>query len=812
MKGNSPLEKFLAFVFHSENHMDFKNIPVERQPAYTWLWNTTATREEIKKQIDEMYESGIRAFYILGEPERFRPTRRRTHLSPEYLSDEYIELVYYAFALAREKGMYTWLYNEGGFPSGMACGQVIDLRPDLIQRRVVEREYTLPAGTPYERNEDALVSFCGGIRLKEGETFSVDQKIVDLCDAPMPTDIQSDIARTETTELFLKLTHEALKARFGDAMGREVTMMFDDEAFMGTWSEGLDKLFFEKYGYDLLDYLPYVIESPSFPPETDAQRRAKIDYAMLCGDLVRENYFAVMRKWLNENGMLSVGHLDLDHSATQSRFKKYGNSLKMLREFDVPGVDVIWSQITYPDESGKSCRDPHFEANEFFPRLASSAANQQGHSVCLSESFAVYGAHVTPEEMRYIVNYQAVRGISLFNFMVISLDRKGVMCYQYRPNFIGENVGMDTLAEINDYTARVSHILQSSRPEIRTALYYPQRTICADGEFEREAAESYMALGDMLEREGVSFDIIDEDIVLGGSVENGALVCENVVYENVFVPVGAYELPEVLSKLALVNKEVTPCIKRKNQKIIARKVIFEGGDEGYFIVNTAAEAVSDVVTIESSHTPYKIDLHSGETYELPHERQGDAICFAADLLRGEGMMIFLSDRKQQAEKEIRLGEAHALTFDHAYINRAYSIKEGPHNDYFADGARPIALGAWEKHFSGEATYVFRAEGIDGGDYMLDLGEVRHSAKIFVNGKKVFEKTMPPYRLRLNDLKNGDEIQICVANTIANVCHDAELFKTAHAHDVGPYHERMITFECNAPAGGLPGEVKIIGIK
>ena len=126
--------------------MDFKNIPVERQPAYTWLWNTTATREVIKKQIDEMYESGIRAFYILGEPERFRPTRRRTHLSPEYLSDEYIDLVYYAFALAREKGMYTWLYNEGGFPSGMACGQVIDLRPDLIQRRVLEREYTLPAG------------------------------------------------------------------------------------------------------------------------------------------------------------------------------------------------------------------------------------------------------------------------------------------------------------------------------------------------------------------------------------------------------------------------------------------------------------------------------------------------------------------------------------------------------------------------------------------------------------------------------------------------------------------------------------------
>lgn len=792
--------------------MDFKNIPIERQPAYTWLWNTTVTRDKIKKQIDEMYASGIKAFYILGEPYRFRPMRRRTHLSPEYLSDEYIELVYYAFELAREKGMYTWLYNEGGFPSGMACGKILDLRPDLIQRTVSEREYTLKAGAPYEKQEDTLVSFCNGIRVDEGSIFSEDKQIVDFCDAPMPTDIQSDIARVENTELFLKLTHEALKSRFGDAMGREVTMMFDDEAYMEKWSKGLDKLFFEKFGYDILDYLPYVINSPKYSPSTDRQRRAKIDYIMLCGDLVRENYFSKTRKWLNENGMLSVGHLDLDHSAVQSKIKRYGNSLKILREFDVPGIDVIWSQISYPDGNGISCHDSFWTANEFFPRLASSAANQQGHSVCLSESFAVYGSHLTTEEMRYVVNYQAVRGISLFNFMVISLDRKGIMCHQYRPNFISENVGMDSLSEINNYTARISHILQSSRPDIKTALYYPQRTVCADGEFEREAVESYMALGDMLEREGVSFDIIDEDLVLNGRVENGALICENVIYENVFVPAGTYELPDVLNKLSFVNKELSPCIKRQNRKIIARKLIFDGGDEGYFIVNTAGEAVSDMIVLKSALTPYRIDLNSGETYHLPHERRGDEISFAVKLLRGEGIMVFLSNRKQQVAEKIQIGGAYALTFDHAFINREYSIKEGPHNDFFADGERPVGLGEWEKHFSGEVTYVFRADCIDDGDYMLDLGEVRYFAKIFVNGKKIGEKTMPPYCIRLDNLKNGSEIRICIANTIANVCYDADLFKTAPEYDIGPYHKKMITFECGAPSGGLLGEVKILKIQ
>ena len=72
--------------------------------------------------------------------------------------------------------------------------------------------------------------------------------------------------------------------------------------------------------------------------------------------------------------------------------------------------------------------------------------------------------------------------------------------------------------------------------------------------------------------------------------------------------------------------------------------------------------------------------------------------------------------------------------------------------------------------------------------------------------------MPPYRVRLDGLKNGDEIKICIANTIANVCHDAKLFETAQSHDVGPYHEHMIKLEKNAAAGGLLGDVKIIKIQ
>ena len=489
--------------------MDYKQIPVSAHPAYMWSWNTTITREGIRAQLDEMYENGIRALYVIGEGNCFRPERCRTHLSPDYLTEEYIDLLWYAYEYAKEKGMYTWLYNEGGFPSGMACGQIRAAHPELSIKGLSVRSVTLPAGQAYAPAADVLGAFADGERIRRGERMDGDKTVQEYVMASVgwdPGRIRTDNADRRNTEEFLRRTHERLLARFGDAMGADITLMFDDEAYMGTWTTDMEKIFYERCGYDICDYLPILAGKAA--PQTDAEHRAFSDYIMLCGELVRANYFIPMRDWLRAHGMRSTGHLDRDNDSMGGVVVRYGNTMETLRSFDVPGIDVIWSQITYPTE-GKSCA----EGSEFFPRTASSAARQLGHNTAMSESFAVFGAHVTPEEMRYAVNYQAVRGISLFNFMMVSYDRRGIAGYQYRPSFQGENPAMDCLTPINTYTARLSHILQNCRADVRTALYCPYRTISAGGDLMRSAAAAYDALGWELERQGVDFDIIDEALL-----------------------------------------------------------------------------------------------------------------------------------------------------------------------------------------------------------------------------------------------------------------------------------------------------------
>ena len=40
---------------------------------------------------------------------------------------------------------------------------------------------------------------------------------------------------------------------------------------------------------------------------------------------------------------------------------------------------------------------------------------------------------------------------------------------------------------------------------------------------------------------------------------------------------------------------------------------------------------------------------------------------------------------------------------------------------------------WDEGLSGEATYICRLPKLENGDYRLNLGEVRHCAKVYLNG-------------------------------------------------------------------------------
>lgn len=793
--------------------MPFITPTVRHQPVYTWLWNGVITKDGIKNRIDDMYASGIRAFYIIAEPRCFRPTMRATSLAPSYLTEDYLALLRYAHLYAKDKGMHTWLYNEGGFPSGMAAGKVAETNPDLHKKGIRRIELHLRPRQIYHPKDNTVAAFRSetGERIRDGFCSDTPAVIAEYrCeDTRRHGDniLCSDIADKRTAELFLTLTHEKIDRALPGVMGNDVVYMFDDESQMGTWTPALPRVFRETYGYEIEDYMPYLFGGK--PYDTEASVNARIDYEMLCGSLVTEHYFRTMQTWLHEHGMQSVGHLDLDHLSDGFVKKHYGNVMHMLRAFDVPGIDVIWSQISYPDANGRCM----YEGCAFYPRIASSAARQNGTDIALSESFAVYGAHVTPDEMRFAVGYQAVRGISSFNFMVMSYDKEDTLPLQYRPNFIPEYPGMTMLSEINTYTARLCAVLQSGRAHIETALYDPIRTLnalAADPKAAAEAKAEFERLGDLLEAAGVSFDIIDEEFVRSAVIKDGCLCGEHVCYRHIFTADGKYEPRDVTDILQTLDHTIVPDAKALPPTVRVRRIDrSENNETLWLFFNEGADACTFCPVMDDSRRPYRLSPDDGCLYHTASQTCSGETTLSLSLERGECAMIVFSDAEYAAVTMPKTGDGIALSdFSVRTVREVYLDGDGLRS-YTPDADDiPCQLVPWEQSFSGEMLYrtVIPAEMPHGA--VLDLGEVRYAARLSVNGVTVAEKTYPPYRVLLPALTAGDILTILVANTAANACSHTDFFDRNAPAWVGSYHAAMKVREEKMPGGGLLGPVML----
>ena len=75
-------------------------------------------------QLDEMKANGVENVCIHPMPRSFRPDSIDSSMSPDYLTPEYFEVYARVTRHAARLGMHSYLYDEGGWPSGSACGLV----------------------------------------------------------------------------------------------------------------------------------------------------------------------------------------------------------------------------------------------------------------------------------------------------------------------------------------------------------------------------------------------------------------------------------------------------------------------------------------------------------------------------------------------------------------------------------------------------------------------------------------------------------------------------------------------------------------
>ena len=287
-------------VLKSNNHLKsqltqiFLNPDTDSYPVYCWTWDCEVTRDEIAYKLREFYDNNIRHIYILPEPHAFRPMTGN-NMQPDYLTEEFFEIIKFTFEYAKDLGMKLWIYDEGGWPSGSACGKVLSKKPHLARKQIMSRTVQ----SPYIPGENAVSAFCNGKRIFEG--FCSDSEITEYYFSEITGDYPN-LFEAETTDTFINLTHEGYRASVGEMFGDSVTALFTDEpiADKTSWCSGFEQKFYDRYGYNITDFIPYIVLDANVDLDEFGQK-VRIDYFDLLAEIFCENFFLKTRDWCRKN-------------------------------------------------------------------------------------------------------------------------------------------------------------------------------------------------------------------------------------------------------------------------------------------------------------------------------------------------------------------------------------------------------------------------------------------------------------------------------------------------------------------------------
>lgn len=835
------MENIVKKLYGEENSFSMEKFlapPIEYAPFYNWIWNAPVSHEETDKQLDEMVRLGIKAVAVVPEPKEFRPASMATLLEPGYLTKPYFEEYRYMVEGLKKRGMLFCLYDEGGWPSGRACGQVMLKHPEFAECFVNSRKVSVNKGDTYAMPTEVLSAFdAEWNQIKDGDTIKADGEMTEYFPLSNPFSTPGypsspDLTKREATEAFIRMTHEGYKPYLQDYFGNVIRTVFSDEAASDEkiYRKELIEQFEEENGYSVLPYLPDIIEDR---PVTKEGAKARIAWFDMLNRVLCENFLVPQKEWCNKHDLAFIGHFNMDHVADKSvTISGNFNLMQSLRNLDIPGVDVIWRQI-FP--GGRKLEHPcekSEDINTIFPRYASSAAAQIGCRYSMTESFGVYGSGTDFNEMRYVLNYQAVRGLNMYNIFGTSYGREGFLMAGELPYFMEHSACYKDLPVMNRYMERLSYLSSLGERIADVALYMP---VCdfAAGVDSEGIGQQFEALGQKMEDARILFDIADDKVF--ATIEDGKVKMGKAEYAIIVIPPCKF-MPETtkeqLNKLVDQGGKVFVCeeISGLNganllsdvTKIAEPALSLSGDTEMIRLCVRQADNGRLFMLFNESEDEKKFSVTLTEKTFVLDVESGKVIAAGVDgeklsLMLPCGKMAFLWQGEELPcepegvyREEIELNEfsfrrTESTTF--GYMQTETNVYE--------EKPQPIALGDWSDvvgiRYSGSGIYTTTfSKPKQEGKILLDLGEVHATCEVFVNGVSMGVCGMSPYLYEISAdlLREENRLEVRVSNTIANEYLYTDTFDKWQSWQKGPYYNRCNVFHKDSLQGGLYGPVRI----
>ncbi len=467
---------------------------------------------------------------------------------------------------AKRAGMSLWLYDERGYPSGVAGGITMRGHPEFEARGLLIADTTSDGGPvaldmpPGKRVLAAAFPVRDGIiamdkpvdlsaqvkdnrlqwqapaghwhvmAITEDMLYEGTHAALSLADK-LP---YINMLMPEPTVRFLEVTHDRYAAHLGNDLGRYFVSTFTDEPSLMSmflrsmpyrvlpWAPDLPAEFRKRRGYVLETVLPALVVDAG-----GEGQRARYDFWNTVGDLVSENYFGQIQQWCHRHNVASGGHLLMEESIA-AHVPLYGDFFRCARRLDAPSIDCLTSipaQVPW-----------------FIARLMGSVADLEGRTVTMCETSDHSQRYRPAGDTRpvRIVTEDEIRGTC--NRLVFGGINTITSYYSF------QNLSDEQLQRINLHVGRCCTMLTGGHQVADIAVLYPIESIWPQFSPATQGASgspgpmriqnTYRVVSDSLYGANRDFTYVDSRALAEAKVEKGVLVHGELRWRVVVLPHG----------------------------------------------------------------------------------------------------------------------------------------------------------------------------------------------------------------------------------------------------------------------------------
>lgn len=803
---------------------------VENRPGCYWWWMGSAVDEaNLTWNLETLDAAGMGGVTIVpiygvkGYQDRFIQ-----HRSPKFM-----ERVSYTMREAERLSMWVDMTTGTGWPFG---GPMVD---------------TSWADTRAEYRDEQLRETFSGRNVKRPAPGGAGKTI--------------DPYSAEAMARYLAHYDEPFGAE-GVVLPR--AMYHDSFEFRGNWSRNMPEAFKELRRYDLMEHLPELFGRG----DPEAVLRIKADYQKTLSDLHLE-YLETWVEWSKAKGMTTRNQahgapgnlLDFYAAAGIPETETFGAS-----KFEIPGIR------READNVGRDYPVP------LVNRMASSAAHVAGKPLVASETntwirnhFRAALSQAKPEIDQLFLN-----GINHIFFHGTTYSPQDAAwpgwlfyaSFQYNPrNSIWRDAPL-----LNSYITRSQSILQSGEPDNDVALYWPVQDIWHNPKIEGGRLKQQLTVhttdwmvessagktAQQLIDEGFGFDFIsDRQLIAGLGQPYKAIVVPQTQHmplatlEHLLAASSAGQPIIFLDQLpadvpgyhdfekrrvrlqTLLDANEPRIVKSSDlstvlgQTEVVREPMVEHGldftrrthESGYhyFVANMGAESVDGWVTLG---VPFRsvviMDPQTGASGVAHH--QGAAVYL--QLKPGESRILRSFD---QQDVEGDKWPIYQRAGDPLIVSGEWTVEFIEGGPVLPEATTMLTLKSWTEtedpeadRFAGTARYSTELDLPDEVSiWEIDLGEVRESARVFVNGHEVAGLYSVPFSAVIGEhFKPGrNHLAIEVTNLSANRIRDLDRravdWKIFHEINfVDHLYKKFDASDWALTPSGLLGPVKLIPIR